>query len=171
MDSSRSSIFRLFALAGLVLLLILPALVEADGGPILSDPELWAMIDEGQQIAVVQLQQDGTCQVDLFVSLADRSGQSHEVTFFLPLGIEAGDFEVVEETSLAFDEALTEAIDEQLEAESRRQGDFRVRLQAALLLGTLTTHAVWLSPPGLFLLFVQMAGGWGAGAAPPPGHL
>ncbi len=156
MDSNRSSIVSLVAVAGLVLPLILPALVEADGGPILSDPELWALIDEGQQIAVVQLQQDGTAQVDLFISLADRSGQSHEVTFFLPLGIEAGDFEVVEETSLTFDEALTEAIDKQLDAESRRQDDFRQRLLVALLLGTLTTHAAWLSPPAFILLI-----GWG----------
>jgi hypothetical protein len=96
MHSSRGSMFVLFAVAGLALLLALPSLADADGGPILSDPELWAMIDEGQQIAVVQLQQDGTAQVDLFISLTDRSGQSHEVTFFLPLGIEAGDFEVVD---------------------------------------------------------------------------
>ena len=68
MDSSRSSIFRLFAVAGLVLLLVLPSLADTDGGTIVADPELWAMIDEGLQIAVVQLQQDGTCQVDLFVS-------------------------------------------------------------------------------------------------------
>ncbi len=151
MDSSRSSIFRLFAVAGLVLLLVLPSLVEADGGPILSDPELWALIDEGQQIAVVQLQQDGTCQVDLFVSMADRSGQSHEVTFFLPLGIEAGDFGVVEETSMDFDEALTEPLEEELGAESRPQDDFRERLLRALLSGTLTTHAAWPSAPLLLL--------------------
>ena len=40
MDSSRSSIFVLFAVAGLVLLLVLPSLADADGGPILPDPEL-----------------------------------------------------------------------------------------------------------------------------------
>jgi hypothetical protein len=168
MDRSRSSILGLFAVAGLILLLVLPSLAEADGGPILSDPELWALIDEGQQIAVVQLQQDGTCQVDLFVSMADRSGQSHEVIFFLPLGIEPGDFGVVEETSLEFDYALTEPIEEEFEAESRRQDDFRERLLVALLLGTLTTHAAWLSPAGLIPLFLLTGMHWGIGAAPPP---
>jgi hypothetical protein len=164
MECSRSSIFRLFAAAGLVLLLILPALVEADGGPILSDPELWAMIDEGQQIAVVQLRQDGTAQVDLFISLTDRSGQSHEVTFFLPLGVGAADLSVVEETSYAFDDALTTyAIDRKLEAERQRKDWFREGVQVALLVGTLTTHGAWFSPPGLIALI-----GWGIGAPPPP---
>jgi hypothetical protein len=45
--------------------------------------------------------QVGTCEVDLIVWLADRSGQSHDVTFFLPLGVRAGDLEVAEETSSA----------------------------------------------------------------------
>ncbi len=162
MDSNRSSIVSLVAVAGLVLALILPALVEADGGPILSDPELWALIDEGQQIAVVQLQQDGTAQVDLFISLADRSGQSHEVTFFLPLGVQASDFEVVEETSHAFDSALsTYAIDGKLEAERWKKDSFRSEIHFALLVGTLPTHAAWLSPPAFILLI-----GWGIGASP-----
>jgi hypothetical protein len=152
MASSRSSILGLVVVAGLVLALALPSLAGADGGPILSDPELWAMIDEGQQIAVVHLQQDGTCQVDLFVSMADRSGQSHEVTFFLPLGIEAGDFGVVEETSLDFDRALTEPLEAQLKEESQREAAYRDGVRAALLLGTLTTHAGWLSPAALPLL-------------------
>jgi hypothetical protein len=60
-------------------------LAGADGGPILSDPELRTMHDEGQQIAVVDLQRDGTAPKDLFASMANRSGQSHQVTFFLPL--------------------------------------------------------------------------------------
>jgi hypothetical protein len=144
MDSSRSSIFRLFAVAGLVLLLILPSMVEADGGPILTDPELWVMIDEGQQIAVVELQQDGMAQIDLFISMADRSGQSHEVTFFLPLGVQAGAFGVVEETSLAFDEALTEHIESQLKAGMRGEALYRAGVQASLLLGSLVTNGAWL---------------------------
>jgi len=163
MNRSRGSTLGLVAVAGLVLLLVLPSLADADGGPILSDPELWAMIEEGQQIAVVHLQQDGTCQVDLFVSMVDRSGQSHEVTFFLPLGIEAGDFGVVEETSLAFDEALTEPIEAQLKAESQREADYQDRLRVALLLGTLPTHAGWIWPGALLSLW----GGWGMGAMAP----
>lgn len=164
MDCRRSSMLGLFAVAGLVLPLILPSLAYADGGPILTDPELWAMIDEGQQIAVVQLQQDGTAQVDLFISLSDRSGQSHEVTFFLPLGVSAADLSVVEETSHAFDDALTTyAIDRKLENERQRKDSFRESVQVALLVGTLTTHGAWFSPPALIALI-----GWGIGAAAPP---
>ena len=37
------------------LLLALPMPAMADGGPILSDPELWAQLEEGQQTAVVRL--------------------------------------------------------------------------------------------------------------------
>jgi hypothetical protein len=154
--------FALLIMVGLVLALALPSLAEADGGPILSDPELWAMIDEGQQIAVVQLRQDSTAQVDLFISLTDRSGQSHEVTFFLPLGVSAADLSMVEETSYAFDEALgTYAIDSKLEAERRRKDSFREGVQVALLVGTLTTHGAWFSPPAFISLI-----GWGIGAAP-----
>ena len=138
--SNRRSMFALLIAAGLTL--FLPALATADGGPILTDPELWAVIDEGQQIAVVEMQPDGTAQVDLFVSLTDRSGQSHEVTFFLPLGVGAADLSVVEETSLDFDAALgTGEIDQKLKSERWRNENFRDGVRLALLVGTLTTHA------------------------------
>jgi hypothetical protein len=160
MHTNRRSMFVLLSLAGLSLLLALPSLAGADGGPILSDPELWAMIDEGQQIAVVYLQQDGTAKVDLFISMADRSGQSHEVTFFLPLGVQAGDFGVVEETSVAFDEALTEPIEAQLRAESRREADYKDHVRVALLAGTLATNGAWSWPAAaLFLLGGVRMGG------------
>lgn len=139
------------------MLLVLPSPADADGGPILSDPELWALIDEGQQIAVVHLQQDGTAQIDLFISMADRSGQSHEVTFFLPLGVQAGAFGVVEETSLAFDEALTEHIEAQLKEGMRGEALYRAGVQASLLLGSLVTNGAWLV--ALPLLLSSCAGG------------
>jgi len=37
------------------LLLALPAPALADGGPILTEPQLWAQLADGKQIAVVQL--------------------------------------------------------------------------------------------------------------------
>jgi hypothetical protein len=60
MQGNGRSIFALFAIVGLALRLILPSLANADGGPILSDPELWPMIDEGQQIAVIHSQKEDT---------------------------------------------------------------------------------------------------------------
>ena len=163
MTSTRRSMFVLLTMVGLALLL--PAQTRADGGPILTDSELWAMIDEGQQIAVVQVQQDGTAQVDLFISLADRSGQSHEVTFFLPLGAGAADLSVVEETSLAVDLALrTDELDWKLEREAWREDSFREGVQIALLVGSLTTHAAWLSPAAV--IWLDLLPMWGLGAEP-----
>jgi hypothetical protein len=152
-------------LLALLLTLALPSLARADGGPIIPDPELWAMIDEGQQIAVVHLEQDGTARVDLFISMADRSGQSHEVTFFLPLGVESGDFGVVEDTSLAFDRALTEPIEAQLKAERRAEADFGDRVRTALLLGALPAHGAWSWLAALPSLLGGLRMG-GMGAAP-----
>ena len=98
-------------------LLVPPSPVKADGGPVLSDPELWAELKEGQQTAVITLKDNNAADVDLFVSMLDNSGQSHEVVFFVPLGITASDFGVVERTSFDFDQELTEHLDEALRSE------------------------------------------------------
>ncbi len=143
MDNNRRPMLALLTIAGLALVLALPPLARADGGPILSDPELWAKIDEGQQIAVVRLQQDGTAQVDLFISMADRTGQSHQVTFFVPLGVEANDFYVVEEMSLAFDNALTAHVEEQLRAAVRVRAAYKNGLRVPLVTGALAANGIW----------------------------
>ena len=144
MHRIRRSMFVLLTIARLAVLLALPSLAYADGGPILSNPELWAMIDEGQQIAVVHLQQDGTAKIDLFISMADRSGQSHQVTFFLPLGVRASEFGVQEETSLDFDAALTERIETQLATSMRSETLYSFGVQASLVMGSLLTNGAWL---------------------------
>jgi hypothetical protein len=82
------------------LLLALPTPALADGGPILAEPQLWAQLAEGKQIAVVRLGSAQTAQVDLFISLLDQSGQSHKIIFFVPLGVEAANFGVVEDWTL-----------------------------------------------------------------------
>lgn len=160
MRSGSRSLLITLAIAGLALLLALPPLARADGGLVLTDPSLWAMIDEGQQIAVVRLQQDGAAQVDLFISMADRSGQSHQVTFFLPLGVQARDFGVEEKTSLTFDKALTERIEAQLKARAREEAAYRYGLRVSLLFGGLAANGVWswlIAMP----LFLSSCGGEG----------
>jgi hypothetical protein len=122
------------------LLLCLPSSAVADGGPVLSDPELWAQLEEGQQTAVVTLNSDDTVDVDLFVSLLDNSGESHEVVFFVPLGTEAADFSVVEKTSLDFDEELIEQLDEALREEAERERNVLM----SLLWPTLLTNGGWM---------------------------
>jgi len=135
----------------------------ADGGPILGDPELWALLEEGQQIAVVTLGDRNTADVDLFISMLDRSGESHEIVFFLPLGIDPTDFSVVEETSLEFDEGLTEELDKILLREEERTASYRRSVRWSLLLGTLFINGAWSWP----LLIVWSLSGCGPAAAPP----
>jgi hypothetical protein len=141
------------------LLLSLPSPTIADGGPIVSGPELWAQLEEGQQTAVVTLNDNDTADVDLFVSLLDSSGQSHEVVFFIPLGTAPTDFSVTEKTSLAFDEELTKKLDEAL----REGAQSRSNIRLSLLSATLLTNGGWI----LFLCFPWQLTRAGGGGAPP----
>ncbi len=136
--------------AGLFLSLVLtPVLavpIHADGGPILSDPELWAQIEEGTQTATVRLDEDeDTAQVDLFVSLLDASGESHEIIFFLPLGSQPTAFDVREENSFDFEAAQTEELDSYLGDAAEWQQDYQSSVCFALLPGTLLVNGAWWS--------------------------
>jgi len=122
------------------LLLSFPSSASADGGPILSDPELWAQLEEGQQTAVVTMKGDNTVDVDLFVSLLDSSGRSHEVVFFVPLGTDPTDFSVREKTSLDFDEELIEELDRAL----RKEAESKANVWLSLLSATLLTNGGWI---------------------------
>jgi len=124
----------------------LPSQALADGGPVLSDPALWAQIEEGQQIAVVNLGQGSRARVDLFISMLDRTGESHQVVFFLPLGMQASDFLVSEKTSLQFDNELTEQLDSTLLRETQRLISYRSNVRWALLLGTGLINGAWTWP-------------------------
>jgi hypothetical protein len=134
------------AIAVLVLALALPAPAVADGGPIPSDPQLWALLKEGQQTAVINLASGNTAHIDLFVTMLDESGQSHEITFFVPLGKEAAQFRTVEETSREFDESVTRPLDAILRAELERQATYKTNVRGSLLLGTLFINGGWTWP-------------------------
>ena len=142
----------IFIIASLLLSFTSPA--SADGGPILSDPELWAQLEEGQQTAVVTLKGDNTIDVDLFVSLLDSSGQSHEVVFFVPLGTDPMDFSVMEKMSLDFDEELIEELDGAL----RREAQSKTNVRLSLLSPTLLTNGGWMMVLCLPLLLTGCAG-------------
>ena len=66
--------FGLVIIIVITSLLVFPSPAKADGGPILSDPELWAQLKEGQQTMVVTLKGNNTVNVNLFVSMLDESG-------------------------------------------------------------------------------------------------
>ena len=116
---------------------------SADGGIITTDPQLWGYIEEGQQMAVIQLGEGKAAQVDLFITMKDNSGQSHEVVFFVPLGDKATDFHVTEESSLDFDIALTNELDKELRAYSTLEANYKGNIRSELFLGTLTTNGLW----------------------------
>src|SRR4030042_2059834 len=83
-----------------------PLPARADGGPMV-DPMLFAKLKEGQQVAVITFQDTNTAFVDLFISILDETGESHEVVFFVPLGVKASEFAVQEQDSFAFNDLLT----------------------------------------------------------------
>ena len=122
------------------LLLCFPSPTIADGGPVLSDPELWAQLEEGQQTAVVTLKSNNTVDVDLFVSLLDNSGESHEVVFFVPLGTDPTNFSVMEKTSLEFDVELIEGLDAAL----RKEAESKTNVWLSLLPATLLINGGWM---------------------------
>ena len=139
-----NTLHRLFLATILVitsLLLAFPSPARADGGPIVG-PHLWAQLKEGQQIAVVTLKDTNSAEVDLFISLLDNTGESHEVVFFVPLGVDAADFRVVEKNSVDFDEDNTEGLDSILRKNVRRQHE----AIDSLFGGTLLVNGVWLLP-------------------------
>ena len=139
------------ALVAVAAVLAFPALALADGGPILSDPQLWASLKEGQQTAVVRLNPDDTAKIDLFVTMLDNTGTSHEVVYFVPLGKQASSFGVVEESSLDFDREQTRVLDETI----RQNAHDRNNTWAYLLGASAPIGGAWLLPlyfPSVFLV-------------------
>jgi len=134
-----------------------PLPAKADGGPMV-DPNLFAKLKEGQQVAVIQFHDTDTASVDLFISILDQTGESHEIVFFVPLGVKADGFAVREQDSLAFNDQLTKQLDMTLFQSYRQDQQFIQYLFA----GALLTNGVWLTPLWLPLLFT------GCAEAPPP---
>jgi len=134
-----------------------PLLARADGGPMV-DPMLFAKLKEGQQVAVITFKDTSTASVDLFISILDQTGESHEIVFFVPLGLRADEFAVREQDSLDFNEQYTRRLDMTLFQSYRRDQEFMQFLFA----GALLTNGVWFTPLWLPLLFT------GCAEAPPP---
>ena len=150
-------ICRTVILAILVFIFITSSLpVKADGGPVVG-PYLWMSLKEGQQIAVITLRNTETAEVDLFISLLDNTGESHEVVFFVPLGFQATNFSVYEQDSLTFDLSKTKDLDTILHQDAQRKRE----AVSSLFGATLLTNGIWLLP---FWLPVILSG---CAAAPP----
>jgi len=133
-----------------------PLPAKADGGPVVG-PYLWAMLKEGHQIAVITIRDTETAEVDLFISLLDSTGESHEVVFFVPLGFAPDRFNVYEQDSLTFDRRKTENWDTILHQDAQRK-----QMAINSLFGaTLLTNGIWLLPLWIPVILSGCA-------APPP---
>jgi hypothetical protein len=107
--------------------------VMADGG-LLVTSDLWPELKEGQQIAVVTLQSDDTAKIDLFISILDKTQQSHDITFFVPLGTSTTSFYAVEQNIKDFDKENTIGLDKILrDGANTRQRAVQMLFSGALL--------------------------------------
>lgn len=144
------------AIVGIVYVTAATTPVQADGGPMV-DPFLFTKLKEGQQVAVITLRDADTAAVDLFVSILDQTGESHQITYFVPLGIEPGEFQVREEDSLVFGDR-TVALDRFIFQDYRQDQQYIQNLFA----GALLTNGVWMMP----LWLPMLLSGCSAPAAP-----
>ncbi len=118
-----------------------PAAALADGGPIV-EPSLYARLKEGQQVAVVTIKDLQTVSVELFVSILDETGVSHEITYFVPLGVDAGGLSVGETDSVTFSRSYTNEFDTRI-FEYREQSR---QFTETLFAGALLANGAWLAP-------------------------
>lgn len=124
-----------------VSILIAGTPVKADGG-LLVPYDLWAELKEGQQIAVVTLRNDNTAKIDLFISILDKTKQSHNITFFLPLGSSTTNFYATEQGLTEFDRQNTDGLDKML----RDYATSKQRSVQLLFSGTLLSNGGILIP-------------------------
>jgi hypothetical protein len=138
---------RLGKMAACILLLVVftlvnsPLPVRADGGVIVGY-DLWIALKEGQQIAVITIQNKDTTKIDLFISILDKTNESHEVVFFLPLGTKTTNFYAVEQNLSTFDRDTTRGLDSIL----RSSADRKKQAIQALFSGTLLNNGALLIP-------------------------
>ena len=143
--------FLLVLLASI--LALWPAVALADGGPIV-EPSLFARLKEGQQVAVVTIKDTQTVSVDLFASILDQTGESHDITYFVPLGYDAKGLSVRETDSLSFSETYTNDLDVAIFRYSEQSRQFVETLFA----GALLANGAWLAPIWVPLLLTSCSG-------------
>ncbi len=141
MSASKLKFAAISALLVLLLAVVVPSPAVADGGPIVPH-DLWAELEEGHQIGVVTIIDENTARMDLFISILDSTGESHEITFFVPIGTNTSYFNAVEEDLFTFDKSTTGGLDKIIrDGANRRQ--YAVQ---ALFAGALLTNGAILIP-------------------------
>ena len=141
MSLKRLSFAAVICLLITIITISLPLPVNADGG-IAAPYDLWSYLKEGQQIAVVKILDEETAHIDLFISILDSTDDSHEVTFFVPLGVKTSNFSALEQNLSVFDTAYTRNLDKTI-----RDGAIRnKRVLQVLFSGALLTNGAILVP-------------------------
>jgi len=139
-----SKFFR-FAPIALILIVLLAVVIPspalADGGPIVPH-DLWADLEEGHQIGVVTILNQDKARIDLFISILDKTAVSHEITFFVPIGVNTADFTALEQDLFTFDKAVTSFLDNAL----REGAVIKKHAVQALFAGALLTNGAILVP-------------------------
>ncbi len=131
----------LFLIALITVTIPIPAM--ADGGPAVHF-DLWENLKEGQQVAVVTILNQDYARVDLFISILDKTEQSHEIVFFVPLGMKTFSFRAVEKRLLDFDEQATRHLDKIVrDSATRKQRAVQVLFSGALLTNGALLVPLW----------------------------
>jgi hypothetical protein len=154
MYANKLKFASLFLLLVILLAIALPSTAAADGGPIVPR-DLWGDLEEGHQIGVVTIVDEDTASIDLFISILDNTGVSHEITFFVPIGNNTSLFNAQEENLFNFDQSTTNQLDRRLRAGVTR----RQHVIQALFSGALLTNGAVLIPAWAPLLLTSCAAG------------
>ena len=141
MSAGKLKIKAILVLFVALLAVAIPAPVLADGGPIVPH-DLWADLKEGQQIAVVTILNQDFARVDLFISILDKTNESHEIVFFVPIGTKSSSFYAVEQNLSKFDEQATKGLDKII----RDNATNKQHAVQALFSGALLTNGAFLVP-------------------------
>jgi hypothetical protein len=141
MSAGKLKLTATLVLFIVILSIAIPVPVMADGGPIVPH-DLWADLKEGHQIAVVTILNQDSARVDLFISILDKTEQSHEMVFFVPIGKKSSSFSAMEEDLFTFDKATTRNLDDTIR---QRANDRKYAVQV-LFSGALLTNGAWLIP-------------------------
>jgi hypothetical protein len=124
-----------------ILAIFIPTPALADGGPIVP-ADLWDNLKEGHQIAVISVINQDEAEVDLFISIQDKTTESHEVIFFVPIGKDATFHNAYEQNLHDFNEFNTAGLDQII----RTSVTTRQHAVQALFAGALLTNGAILSP-------------------------
>lgn len=141
-----------FFLLALVILSFIIQNITADGGFIPRDPSIYYNMVEDQQIAVIDIQDEHNVNVDMFISIIDKSNKSHEIVFFLPFYEKPKSFNVEEKDYNEFEKQKTKPLDRFITDNSKWKDDAKERI----LLSAAGGWFISGGPSFLGIMFWQM---------------